>query len=68
MGHDGPSGTIAGGEPADPGTTDGVDRGKRPHEVSILMTIGLGRCRGASPRPKTSTTSMRAPQHGQGRG
>ena len=40
------------------------------HEVSILITggVGVGRCAGSQPRAKVSMMSMRPPQHGQGRG
>lgn len=39
----------------------------RAHDVSILITIGVGAWYGISPRAKISMTSMREPQHGQGR-
>ena len=51
------------------------DRRKRltvgvAHDVSIRIAIGagVGRCLGSQPRSKVSMTSMRPPQHGQGRG
>ena len=44
-----------------------AEGGARSHDVSILTTSGVGRCRGSCPRANTSMTSMRPPQHGQGR-
>ena len=35
--------------------------------VSILITIGVGRLPGSSPRAKTSMTNVLPPQHGHGR-
>jgi hypothetical protein len=42
----------------------------RHHEVSILIggMVGAGRYLGSQPGAKVPMMSMRAPQHGQGRG
>ena len=37
-----------------------------PHEVSILMSVVVGRCHGVEPRPKVSMMTIWPPQHGQG--
>jgi hypothetical protein len=46
-----------------------VDRrtGCCAHEVSILITAAVGRCRGVEPRAKVSMMIMWPPQHGQAR-
>ena len=57
----------AGSGPAGIGRRQGGN-GCSGHEVSILIGAGRGdgRCRGVSPRSKTSMMRMRLPQHGQG--
>ena len=37
------------------------------HEVSILITVSVGRCCGVEPRVKVSMMTMRPPQQGAGR-
>ena len=62
---------MAGREPAE--KTSGFVaswRGRRRHEVSILIAgvCGVGRYLGEPPRSKVSMMIMRPPQHGHGRG
>lgn len=63
-----PSAVVASLEPAVARAAHKVEWVARAHDVSILITIGAAAWRGACPRANTSITSMRPPQHGQGRG
>src|SRR5258705_3008960 len=61
------SGSVAGQCPAlKEGSVSGC-HGCR-HDVSILITTGVGQCLGLQPRPNTSTTIIGEPQQGHGRG
>ena len=63
----GVSGIDAGGEPVR-AFWNGAIKACR-HEVSILITggLGAGRCLGSLPRSNVSMTSIQPPQQGQGR-
>ena len=63
-GSDEARGVVAGSEPA--GRIGSGAVRWRSHDVSILITTGVGRCLGSQPRAKTSMTIMRPPQQGHG--